>query len=310
MNKPRCLLTDLLFGAMLVGILFVTGCQNHIRNIDTTAQEYDRSLLKENFILKPYEHNREEGKMTMQVYGNKVTSVKLYENHRTLMQSTPYECWREIYEVPMGVVVFPIGIVSHVLNVVSLGIFPYRWCWAMDCFGLAALNPFMNVEDADRIKDEALKNYRELADQREENEEMLLSNFEVTATVGDKKFTQKTDERGLVTFNLLAYDGVNMLDDTSEQQIILSAGESNPTTYSWIVPRTLVKRVNLAAAAIKEYQAEPSGKKLAETVVYLENEGFPELAYYFQKTEVNKNRLDEQFMEEFKKADNGSTPKK
>lgn len=307
MNKTRQLSVHLLFGTLLALLPFWTGCQNHIRNVDTTAQEYDRNLIKETYFLKPYEYNREEGKMTMQVYANKVTGVKLYENHRTIKQSTPYEFWRELYEIPMGLIVFPVGIVSHVINVVTLGIFPYRWCWTMDCYGLAALNPCLNVENSNRVIDEPLKNYRELADQREENEEVLMGNTDVTATVGYNKFTKKTDQNGLVTFSLLTPDGSNMLARTSEQRIIITTGETNPATYSWIVPRPLISRLNLAENAIKQYQQAPTGKKLAETVELLEKEGFHEVAYFFESEEIKKHNSNVEFMEEFNKANASMT---
>lgn len=299
MHKPFSLIPMLVIG---ISVFFMVGCQNHLRNIDKTAQEYEREIKSNTFLIKPYEYNRDEGKLTIQLYENRVTAVKLYENHRTMKRSTPYEWWREFYEVPVGLVVFPIGIVSHVLNVFSFGIFPYRWCWAMDCYGLSSLNPFLNAEDEDRIVDEPLKNARELIDQREENEEILKVDSDVMAIIGEKRKISQTDSQGRAVFWLLKHDGSCLLEGTDEKRIVISSGGQNETSYDWIVPRTMLKRVNLSAAAIRAYKEKPSPEKLADTIKVLETNGFVEVPYLLEQEEFKKHKFDKTFKEKYERA--------
>ena len=105
----------------------------------------------------------------------------------------------------------------------------------------------------------------------------------------------------MVTFTLLNNDGTCLFKDAQEQKVVLSVGETNPATYSWIVPRPLIKRVISAAEVVKAYHEQPSGKKLAETIKFLEKEGFVEAAYQLENVETKKFADNKTFIDEFKK---------
>ena len=52
---------------------------------------------------------------------------------------------------------------------------------------------------------------------------------------------------------------------------------------------------------MKAYHAHPSGKKLAETIKFLEKEGFVEAAYQLENVETKKFADNKAFIDEFKK---------
>ena len=293
-----------LFTLSLAGtaLFFATGCRNHIQDIDTTMTDYERSTVRDVPVVQLLERDENNAALRFKLTGNRESELKVYEVHNTVSRYTPYQGWREFYEIPMGICLFPVGICSHLLNVFSFGIFPYRWCWAMDCYGLTALNPFLNNESGTRFEDEPLRSKRDLVDTRHESTSYIMHQTDVMFKIGDKTKHKLTDGTGVVTFDLLDLKGMGLSLDNHDREFKVFVG-SNPTpSYSWIIPRSVQSRLMQARDLIQGYAKNPTPGNLYKTVTQLEELKFSKLSYLLEQSELKKH--DKKFAKEFYAAGN------
>ena len=69
-----------------------------------------------------------------------------------------------------------------------------------------------------------------------------------------------------------------------------------------ILTRDFLARLLKAQNKINAYRAKPSGKDLFDTVIYLEKNGFEQLAYSLEESELARTANDSKFQEDFKSA--------
>ena len=298
MNKISFLF--LLFLAVTV-LVISTGCRNHIKDFDSTMTDYERNVIREVNIAQVLERNEDNARLRFKLSSNKESEVKVFEIHNTSSRFTPYQAWRELYEVPVGIIVLPVGLVSHIINVVSFGIFPYQWCWNMDCYGLASLNPFMNVESSERFEDEPLRSRRDLVDTRQENRDTILFHSDVMFKLGDKKVHKLTDSTGIVDFDLIDINGNGLVFDTNDRELKVYANKNVHSSYSWVIPRPLKKRLKQARELIKNYEKKQTPENLYKTVIQLSELKFSRLSYFLEKRELKKHGKD--FVKKFSMLD-------
>jgi len=137
------------------------------------------------------------------VHDQKSYEVTAFEVTRRYDRYTPYQPWREIYEVPMGAVAVVAGVGANVLNVVLLGSLPETATRGWISYGMAGLNPFMNVESNGRAE-QNLASIDELQrDRRMEYTNLPWSERPVQVKAGDQQFELLTDNSGVLRLNLL-----------------------------------------------------------------------------------------------------------
>ena len=281
----------------ILALLFVCGCRNHIKDMETSMTDYERTVSRDLPMLQVLENDADNLFYRFRLTGNRESEVKVYQINNTISRFTPWSGWKELYEVPMGLILFPVSICSHVVNIATLGIFPYSWCWSLDCFSLAALNPCLNIEDEERFKEEPLRSRRDLVDTRQENIVYPMRHTNITLRMGKRSKYVMTDNLGTVQFDLLSADGSSIVLNNHERELQVFSGTSPRPVYTWVMPRRVRNRIVKAATAIKEYKKEkPDGKKLYKTITILEELNFSRLAYALEKQELQKNG------EAFKKA--------
>ena len=279
-----------IFAICILTSFFVCGCRNHIKDIEKNMTDYERTLTSDLPILQVLEADTDNLYYRIRLTGNRESEVKVYQISNTTSRFTPWSGLRELYEVPMGLVLFPVSLCSHVVNIATLGIFPYSWCWSLDCFSLAALNPCLNIEDEERFKEEPLRSRKDLVDTRQESIVYPMRHANITLKMGKRSKYIMTDNIGTAHFDLLTADGSSIILNNHERELQLFAGTSPHPIYSWVVPRSIRNKVVKAAAAIREYKkGKPDGKKLYETVTYLEKFNFSKLSYALEKQELKKN---------------------
>ena len=283
-----------------VSLLTICGCRNHIQDIDTTMTDYERTTLRDVPVVQLLERDENNVSMRFKFSGNKETELKVFEVHNTVSRFTPYQGWRELYEIPMGLCIFPVGICSHIVNVFSFGIFPYRWCWAMDCYGLTAINPFLNNESSTRFEDESLRSRRDLVDTRNESSTYIMHQTDIMFKIGDKKVHRLTDETGVVSFDLLDLKGSGIAIDNPDREFKVFVGSSPTPAYTWIIPRALQGRLIKAKALIDGYEKNATPENLYKTVIKLEELKFSKLSHQLEQRELKKH--DKVFAKKFFEA--------
>lgn len=273
----------------VAAICFSNGCRNHLKDIDTTMTDYERNTIRDVSCIQLLERDENNGALRFKVTGNREAEVKVYEVHNTIARFTPYQFWRELYEVPVGIFFVPVSIFSHVLNVVTLGIFPYSWCWEMDCYGLASLNPFMNTESDTRYEDEPVRSLRDLVDTRMEIGDYILHQSDVMFKIGNKTRHKLTDDAGIVTFDLLDLKSMGLALDDREREFKVYVKSSPLPSYTWIIPRSVKKRFRRARDLVRAYEQKQTPENLYRTVMQLEELKLSNMSYLLEQREVKRH---------------------
>ena len=277
---------------VFLGILFllsVCGCRNHIRELDVNVTDYERRILRNRPSLQVIEADENNGIFRFKLTGNRESEIKEYQVLKTISRYTPWTGWREYYEVPLGLLLFPFGVAGHAVNIVTLGMYPFDWCTAVDNLSLSALNPGLNIEDRDRFEDEVLHSRKTLIDTRIENTVYPLRDIRLNIRLGHYVRTVKTDSDGFAVFELLSSYGDSIALKTQEREFqIFVPGVSIPV-YSQIISRNTRERLSRAADAIRRYRRNPDGRKLYQTVIFLEKLKFSKLSHALEKQELSKN---------------------
>lgn len=284
---------------VFLGILFllsVCGCRNYMREMDINVTDYERRILRNRPSLHVIEADENNCIFRFKLTVNRESEVKEYQVLKTLSRYTPWTGWREYYEVPLGLLLFPFGVAGHAVNIVTLGMYPFNWCTAVDNLSLSALNPGLNIEDPDRFEDEVLHSRKTLIDTRIENTTHPVRNTQLNIRMGRSVRTITTDNDGFAVFELLSSYGNSLALKTQEREFqIFVPGVSIPV-YSQIISRNTRERLRRASGILREYHKKPNGKNLYQTIVSLEKLKFSKLAHSLEKQELRKNG------EAFKKA--------
>ncbi|MBR2364848.1 MAG: hypothetical protein IKA79_06570 [Lentisphaeria bacterium] len=259
--------------------------------------DYERSVIRDVPVVQLLEKDETNGSLRFKLTGSKESEVKVYEIRNTISRYTPYQGWRELYEVPMGLVLLPVAICSHVLNIVTIGIFPYSWCRSLDAYGLAALNPFLNNESESRFEEEPFRSHRDLVDTKNESISYILHHTDVMFKIGDKSKHKLTDDTGVVSFDLIDIKGMGLSLDNDDREFKVYVGSSAVPSYTWVIPRALQSRLMRVRAQIKAYEKNPTPANLYKAVTKLEELQFSKLSYQLEKTELKKRG--QKFAKEF-----------
>ena len=140
-----------LAGAALCGTLFLSGCANHLPQRSEHEERVERKLLDHSLQIDVGEPRvLELPQRRIRIHEQKTFEVTAFEVTRRYDRYTPYQPWREFYEIPLGAVAVVAGIGANALNVVMLGSLPDTATKDWISYGFAGLNPFMNVESNGR----------------------------------------------------------------------------------------------------------------------------------------------------------------
>lgn len=193
-----------LIGAALCGSLFLSGCANQLPQRSEHEERVERKLLDHQLQIDAGEPKvLELPQRRVRVHDQKSYEVTAFEVTRRYDRYTPYQPWREIYEVPMGAVAVVAGVGANILNVVLLGSLPETATRDWISYGMAGLNPFMNVESNGRAE-QNLASIDELQrDRRMEYTNLPWSERPVQVKAGDQQFELLTDSSGVLRLNLL-----------------------------------------------------------------------------------------------------------
>lgn len=123
---------------------------------------------------------------------------------RRYERATPYQMWRELYEVPLGVVSLTAGLGATLLNLITQEQIPETTTaqnWVKN--GWDALNPLMNMQSTERVDVQLANTQEQQQKNRVEDTRIPWGHQAVTLTLGDQQNVQTTDANGVIQINLL-----------------------------------------------------------------------------------------------------------
>lgn len=112
-------------GAALCGALLVSGCANQMSQRSEHEERVERKLLDHSLQIDVGEPKvLELPQRRVRIHEQKTFEVTEFEVTRRYDRYTPYQPWREIYEIPLGAVALVAGVGANVVNVFALGNLP------------------------------------------------------------------------------------------------------------------------------------------------------------------------------------------
>lgn len=296
-----------LTGAALCGVLFLSGCANQLPQRSEHEERVERKLLDHQLQIDVGEPKvLELPQRRVRVHDQKSYEVTAFEVTRRYDRYTPYQPWRELYEVPLGAVAVVAGVGANVLNVALLGSLPETVTRDWISYGMAGLNPFMNVESNGRAE-QNLASIEELQrDRRMEYINLPWAERPVLIKTTDQQFELLTDNAGVLRLNLLdsPFTEQNMARlNTLQLSVEDRLGEeSAQATATLMVSHTLRGKLREAHDLIFDDLEGDDVAQWVHRVKRLSDLGLEEEASELEQSLIELTRNDPELQEAFLKA--------
>lgn len=277
------------------------GCRNHIEYVEDTKTEYRKTELEPLYVVTTPNTTPAESLVTFKVDKHQRASTDVIQIKSVSELYTPYQGWREIYEVPTGLVLFPVAIVSHVFCAVTFAMFPFRYAVFLTNFSFSCMNPALNAEMPSRSVLELVEVIETKSGTTSENETLPAAKQPILLKSNANIWQIATDDKGEAEFHFLGLtEGSKMLSD-NDREISVFVGNAKEPQVKLIISRDLLRRLEKGYEYLQEYRKAPSGDKLASTIAKLEEIKFIKLAYQLEKSELEANKDNTEFINSFKR---------
>ena len=282
--------------------LILASCANHLRDIENASQEEEKKPLSVKYDLKLTPETIRDASYHVEIEKQESVEVKKFQVNTVKAIVTPYQGWREFYEVPAGIGLLPVSIGTHLVFICTFGIMPYEVPRYITNLSFTGMNPALNWENEERTEENLVSAERKLLSDVTENIKTPLAQQQITvrSETGNRKFT--TDEFGGFDLNFLAMDEKDMFYPNARKISFVLEGTPERELKHVILTRDFLSRLAKAQARINTYRQNPSGKDLFDTVIYLETNGFEQLAYSLEESELARTVNDSKFQADFKAA--------
>ena len=283
-------------------LFFNGGCANHLRNIDIVSQENDRKVLNTKYELKLSPETIKDSSYHVEIQKLESAEVKKYEVRTVKTIATPYQWWREFYEVPAGIGLLPVSLGSHLLFLCSFGILPYDVPKTINELSFAGMNPALNWENEARNEETLVSLDRKMLSHTTENVKTPLAKQNIIVRSGNQSKVYSTDDFGGFDLNFLALLEKETFFPAARKVSFVLESDENNELKRLILTRDYLSKLLWAKTKINAYKMNPTGKNLFDTVIYLEKNGFELLAYTLEESELNRKANDKKFQADFKSA--------
>ena len=284
--------------AALFSVVLFSGCNNVVRTYDEIEDRLDRTVIgtKHSVVFNPAEPDGVEFTATAaNVTKQKVRKFQVFVHGEKV---TPYEGWRECYEIPCGLVLVPVSLCSHIISVFTFGVYPFSFSNHVTDLAYSGLNPCLNWESETRLEKCPLEAKDKLIDEVEEDRVSPIPNAAIVVSTGGAKRRFNADKFGAAKIVLVGLDRSESLFNGDRLFRFTIVGDREPAR-EWLISRQYANRLLRARAAIMRYGSAPSGKALVQAVKTLESLKFTGLAYQFERGELTKHGKDAAFIKEF-----------
>lgn len=193
-----------LAGAALCGAVFLTGCANQLPQRSELEERVERKLLDHSLQIdagSPPVLDLPQRRVRVQE--QKTFEVTPFEVTRRYQRYTPYQPWRELYEIPLGALAVVAGVGANVLNVPLLGRLPESATRDWISYGFAGLNPLMNAESNGRAQQNLAAVEEQQGESRLEYSSLPWAERPVLVQVGEQTHELTTSRSGVLRLNLL-----------------------------------------------------------------------------------------------------------
>ena len=294
-----------LFAAALCGGLLLSGCANQLPQRSEHEERVERKLLEHTLQVDVGQPDvLELPQRRVRINDQKSFEVTEFEVTRRYDRYTPYQAWREIYEIPLGAVALVAGVGANIVNVVTFGSVPDNITHGWINYGLAGVNPFMNVESNGRAEQNLASIDEKQRDKRLEYSSLPWAERPVLVSSGKELNELLTDRHGVLRLNLL--DSPFAEQDISRiSQIHLSVSDPQDGTRadaSLRVSRSLRGKLLEAHALIYDDLEGDDVHHWVHRVKRLAELGLEEEASELEQSLIELTRNDPELQQQFMHA--------
>ncbi|MES2819366.1 MAG: hypothetical protein V4812_10325 [Pseudomonadota bacterium] len=291
--------------AALGGALLLSGCANQLPQRSEHEERAERTLLEHSLQIELGEPRLLElPQRRVQLQEQKTFEVTEFEVTRRYDRYTPYQPWRELYEIPLGVLAVAAGVGANVLNVAMLGSLPDSATKDWIDYGFAGLNPLMNVESNGRSQQSLAELNEQQQDTRTEYSSLPWAERPVQVAAGEHTHELTSDRNGILHLNLL--DGPFAEQDLRRvDKLILSIQDPLDDTRAeatLLVSRALRGKLLEAHALIYDDLEDDEVSQWVYRVKRLSELGLDEEASELEQSLIELTRNDPQLQQEFLQA--------
>ncbi|UVE16604.1 hypothetical protein NVV93_13455 [Pseudomonas sp. LS44] len=291
-----------LAGAAFCGVFFLSGCANHLPQRSEHEERVERKLLNHSLQIETGEPRvLELPQRRVRINEQKTFEVTEFEVTRRYDRYTPYQPWREAYEIPLGALAVVAGVGANVLNVVMLGSLPDTATKDWISYGFAGLNPFMNVQSNGRSQQNLASIDEKKLDQRMEYSSLPWAERPVLVKAGSETHELTSDRSGILRLNLL--DGPFAEQDVSRVgKLLLSVEDPQDKARAdatLLVSRTLRGKLLEAHALIFDDLEDDEVPQWVHRVKRLSELGLEEEASELEQSLIELTRNDPELQQEF-----------
>ncbi|TWC38657.1 hypothetical protein FBY03_106156 [Pseudomonas sp. SJZ079] len=291
-----------LVGAALCGALFLSGCANQLPQRSEHEERVERKLLDHSLQIDVGEPGvLELPQRRVRVHEQKTFEVTVFDVTRRYDRYTPYQAWRELYEIPLGAVAVVAGVGANALNVAMLGSLPDSVTKDWISYGFAGLNPLLNVESNGRSQQSLASLDERRQDARSEYSSLPWAERPVLLKAGEQTYELLTDRNGILRLNLL--DSPFAEQDISRIGTLLLSVEdpqgSARADATLLVSRTLRGKLQEAHTLIYSDLENDDVEQWVHRVKRLSELGLEEEASELEQSLIELTRNDPELQETF-----------
>ena len=183
--------------------LLLTACANHEPQYQELESRIEKTPLETQLQIDPGDPMLDLPQRRIRFMEQKEVKVTQVETTHYYDRYTPYQAWREFYEIPLGALNLLVGIGANVLDFLSFGNLPERMTQGWIETGLAGLNPFMNITSTERSIDQLVETQEQRQKNHLEASNIPWANKSVVVSLGAHQYPMTTDRNGILRLNLL-----------------------------------------------------------------------------------------------------------
>lgn len=291
------------FAAMAsIGALLISGCANHLPQRSEHEERIERRLLSHSLQIDVGEPAvLALPQRLVRIHEQRSFEVSDYEVTRRYDRYTPYQAWRELYEVPLGAVAIVAGVGANIVNVVLLGRLSESVTRGWISYGFAGLNPAINIESNGRSQQNLASIEEKLMDRRQEYSSLPWSERPVSVSGGGKTHELLTDRLGVLHLNLL--DGPFADQDLSRVHTlklqIEDQADGSRASATLAVSRDLRGKLTEAHELVFDDLEDDDVSQWVHRVKRLAELGLEDEASELEQSLIELSRNDPQLQQEF-----------
>ncbi len=292
--------------AVLCGSFLVGGCANQLSQRSEHEERVERKLLEHTLQVDIGEPKTLElPQRRVRIHEHKSFEVTDFEVTRHYDRYTPYQPWREVYEIPpLGAVAVVAGVGANVVNVFALGNLPESMTKDWIHYGVAGMNPFMNAPSHGRAEQNLASIDEVQKDKRIENSTLPWNERPVMVKAGNETHEMSTDRNGILRLNLL--DSPFAEQDLSRiTRIYINVEDDQDSAHanaSLPISHSLRGKLLEAHALIYDDLEDDEVSQWVHRVKRLSDMGLEEEASELEQSLIELTRNDPQLQGEFLKS--------